>query len=70
MSKYCDDDDQDMPEGVFIPQEDFDELVLDQEMDTHAALILFEYIKGLRDDSCTCPKCIVERMADDHGGIQ
>lgn len=70
MSKYFDDDDQDMPEGVFIHQADFDEIVLDQEMDTHAALILSEYLQGWRDKSCTCPTCIVERMADDHGGIQ
>lgn len=70
MSKYFDDDDQDMPEGVFIHQEDFDEIVLDQELDTHAALILSEYLQGWRDKSCTCPTCIVERMADDHGGIQ
>jgi len=70
MSKYFDDDDQDMPEGVFMAQEDLDELEMDAEMDKHAAWILYEYIKGTRDDSCICPKCIVERMADDYGGIQ
>jgi len=70
MSKYFDDDAADTPEGVFIYQEDFEEMEIDAEMDKHAALILVDFIAGLREDKCVCPICIVQYWADQHGGIQ
>lgn len=55
---------------VIMDKEEYDEMVVDQEMDAVAASILFEFSKGLREDSCTCVDCIVEEMAAPHGGIQ